>query len=64
MRRDPKGLYAKARPGKIKNFTGVDAPYESPDAPEVHLRTVGNAPAQLAEEVLIALVQREIIPRT
>ena len=38
-RRDVKGLYAKARSGQIKNFTGIDSPYERPDAPEVHLRT-------------------------
>ena len=37
--RDVKGLYAKARSGQIKNFTGIDSPYERPDAPEVHLRT-------------------------
>jgi adenylylsulfate kinase len=37
--RDPKGLYKKARAGIIKGFTGLDAPYERPDAPEVHLRT-------------------------
>merc|ERR1719335_1671904 len=35
--RDPKGLYQKARAGKIKDFTGLDAPYERPEAPEVHL---------------------------
>jgi bifunctional enzyme CysN/CysC len=38
-RRDPKGLYAKARRGEVKNFTGIDSPYEPPEAPEVHLRT-------------------------
>jgi len=37
--RDPKGLYKKARAGKIKGFTGIDAPYEAPEHPEVHLRT-------------------------
>ncbi|EED35324.1 adenylylsulfate kinase [Luminiphilus syltensis NOR5-1B] len=37
--RDPKGLYKKARAGEIKNFTGIDDPYEAPDRPEVHLRT-------------------------
>ncbi len=38
-RRDPKGLYAKARRGELNNFTGIDSPYESPLAPEVHLKT-------------------------
>jgi adenylylsulfate kinase len=37
--RDPKGLYKKARDGKIKGFTGIDAPYEKPENPEVHIRT-------------------------
>jgi adenylylsulfate kinase len=37
--RDPKGLYRKARSGEIAEFTGVSAPYESPDQPEVHLQT-------------------------
>ena len=38
-RRDPKGLYAKARRGDLKNFTGIDSPYEAPQTPEVHLQT-------------------------
>lgn len=37
--RDPKGLYKKARAGEIKNFTGIDDPYEKPETPEIHLRT-------------------------
>jgi len=37
--RDPKGLYVKARTGKIKGFTGIDAPYEKPEQPELHIRT-------------------------
>ncbi|PZT47644.1 adenylyl-sulfate kinase [Helicobacter valdiviensis] len=36
-KRDPKGLYKKARSGEIKNFTGIDSPYEKPEAPEVHI---------------------------
>jgi bifunctional enzyme CysN/CysC len=38
-RRDPKGLYAKARRGEVKNFTGIDSVYEAPEAPDVHLNT-------------------------
>ncbi len=38
--RDVKGLYQKARAGEIKNFTGIDAPYEAPDTPEIELKTV------------------------
>ena len=37
--RDPKGLYKKARAGEIKNFTGIDDPYEAPQSPEIHLHT-------------------------
>lgn len=37
--RDPKGLYKKARAGEIKNFTGIDDPYEAPEQPEIHLRS-------------------------
>jgi bifunctional enzyme CysN/CysC len=63
IRRDPKGLYAKAKAGQIKNFTGFDAPYENPTSPEVHLHTVSDEPLQLAEQVLAALVEREIIAK-
>ncbi len=38
-RRDPKGLYKKARQGKIPDFTGIDSPYEAPESPEIHLDT-------------------------
>jgi bifunctional enzyme CysN/CysC len=50
-RRDPKGLYAKALRGEIKNFTGVDSPYQPPEKPEIRLDTVGRAPEDLVEEV-------------
>ena len=50
-RRDPKGLYAKVDAGLIKNFTGVDAPYEVPEQPDIVLRTAGAEPASLADEV-------------
>ena len=56
-RRDPKGLYAKARAGKIKNFTGYDAPYEAPTDPEIHLHTVGQPADQLAQQVVTKLTQ-------
>jgi bifunctional enzyme CysN/CysC len=52
MRRDPKGLYSKAKSGKIKNFTGIDAPYEAPTTPEIHLRTADQQPAQLADMII------------
>ncbi len=49
--RDPKGLYEKAFAGKIKNFTGVSAPYEVPENPDLHLKTVGTEPAALARRI-------------
>jgi glycyl-tRNA synthetase beta chain len=55
IERDPKGLYAKAKAGRLKNFTGVDAPYEAPERPEVHLRTIGRTPEELASTVVNAL---------
>jgi bifunctional enzyme CysN/CysC len=54
--RDVKGLYAKARAGGIKNFTGIDSPYEAPEAPEVHLHGGEEAPEQLAERVIRELL--------
>jgi bifunctional enzyme CysN/CysC len=51
-RRDPKGLYAKARGGTIHNFTGVDSPYEPPETPELVLQTVEESAEQLADRVV------------
>jgi bifunctional enzyme CysN/CysC len=61
VRRDPKGLYAKAKAGKIKNFTGIDAPYQVPVSPEIHLKTLGQEPQQLADEVVDALIRRGLL---
>jgi len=60
-RRDPKGLYEKADSGLIRNFTGVDAPYEEPLDPEIRLRTLERGPGALADEVVTALRTRGII---
>jgi bifunctional enzyme CysN/CysC len=60
-RRDPKGLYAKAKVGTIKNFTGFDAPYETPTNPDIHLHTPGLQPEQLAEQLLNKLVEFGIV---
>ena len=54
-RRDPKGLYAKAMRGTIKNFTGVSSPYEAPETPELRLTTVGVTPEEVAAQVLAHL---------
>ncbi len=51
-RRDPKGLYAKARAGELRNFTGVDSPYETPLDPELHLRTEKESVDALARRVV------------
>lgn len=56
--RDPKGLYAKARRGELKNFTGIDSPYELPQAPEVHLITVSTAPNALVDQVVERLFEK------
>lgn len=53
--RDPKGLYAKARAGEIKDFTGISAPFEPPEAPEIHLRTHEQSLADSAAAVVAAL---------
>ncbi|CDX35017.1 Bifunctional enzyme NodQ (Includes: Sulfate adenylyltransferase subunit 1; Adenylyl-sulfate kinase) [Mesorhizobium sp. ORS 3359] len=59
-RRDPKGLYARALSGEIKNFTGVDSPYEAPDNPEIHLQTLGRSPQEMAEALEHWLIERDI----
>ncbi len=46
MQRDPKGLYAKAMNGDIKNFTGIDSPYQEPSNPEIRITTQSNSPDQ------------------
>lgn len=51
-KRDPKGLYAKAERGEIKNFTGIDSPYEAPESAEIHLDNVGRDPEDVADEVI------------
>jgi len=54
-KRDAKGLYAKARRGELKNFTGIDSPYEPPEQPEIHLETTKLSPEEAAQAVLAAL---------
>jgi adenylylsulfate kinase len=59
--RDPKGLYKKARAGELKDFTGIDAPYEAPQHAELALKSAERAPAQMAAEVLAFLTKRQVI---
>ena len=51
-RRDPKGLYAKARRGELANFTGIDSDYEPPQAPEIRLDTVARSPDECVDRIL------------
>ncbi len=59
--RDTKGLYAKARRGEIKNFTGIDDPYEAPENPELRLTTVNMTPEQNADKVIEYLIEKGYI---
>ncbi|MEA1049939.1 adenylyl-sulfate kinase [Lamprobacter modestohalophilus] len=59
--RDPKGLYKKARAGEISHFTGIDDPYEAPEAPELTLKASEQTPEALAGEVIDYLVGRGIL---
>jgi len=60
-RRDRKGMYAKARAGLIKGYTGVDDPYEVPETPEVRIDTSDNTPDEAAQEILLHLQQKGYI---
>jgi adenylylsulfate kinase len=62
--RDTKGLYAKARAGEIKEFTGVSDPYEPPETPELVLDTEHESPEQSAQKIIAYLEERELIPRS
>jgi bifunctional enzyme CysN/CysC len=57
-RRDVKGLYAKARAGQLKNFTGIDSPYEAPESPEIHIDTARMTPDQAADVIVEYLLDR------
>ena len=59
--RDPKGLYRRALAGEIKNFTGVDQPYEVPENPELHLLAGAKDADRLAYEVIEVLIQRKVL---
>ena len=55
--RDVKGLYKKARAGQLKNFTGIDSPYEAPENPDIRVNTVEMSPVEAAEHII-----RQLIP--
>lgn len=59
--RDPKGLYRRARSGEIRNFTGIDSPYEAPEKPELRLDTSAHNAEALADLVIDHLRQAGLI---
>ncbi|MGH8123209.1 MAG: adenylyl-sulfate kinase, partial [Rudaea sp.] len=56
--RDPKGLYKKARRGELKNFTGIDSPYEVPQTPELHIETQKHS-AEDAADLIFAYLRAQ-----
>jgi bifunctional enzyme CysN/CysC len=54
-----KGLYAKARAGALKNFTGIDSPYEAPETPEFRIDTTRTSPEEAAELIVARLIGTE-----
>jgi bifunctional enzyme CysN/CysC len=59
--RDPKGLYKKARRGDLKNFTGIDSPYEAPASPELRISTTEASPEEAAEAIVAFLLARGVL---
>ena len=59
--RDPKGLYRKARRGELKNFTGIDSPYEPPEHAEIRIDTVATSPEGAADMIVRLLADRGVI---
>jgi bifunctional enzyme CysN/CysC len=57
-KRDAKGLYAKARAGELKNFTGIDSPYEEPEAPEIRIDTTKLSAEEAADLIVEELLKR------
>jgi bifunctional enzyme CysN/CysC len=59
--RDPKGLYKKMRRGELKNFTGIDSPYETPEHAEVRIDTTVQTPEQAVEQIVSYLTQANVL---
>jgi adenylylsulfate kinase len=59
--RDPKGLYAKARAGQIKDFTGISSPYEQPEAPELRVDSGSQTLQESVAQVISYLEERSIV---
>lgn len=62
--RDPKGLYKKARAGEIPNFTGISAPYEAPENPEIHIRSDKLSVEESVTEIVEYLKSKDLLPAT
>jgi adenylylsulfate kinase len=60
-KRDPKGLYKKARAGEIKEFTGISAPYEEPEAPEVHIKSAECSVEEAVVRIMDYLVKHDLV---
>jgi adenylylsulfate kinase len=60
--RDTKGLYAKARAGEIKEFTGISSPYEAPEQPELNVNTGNSSLDSCVDQVVRYLIDKKIIP--
>lgn len=61
--RDPKGLYARARRGELKNFTGIDSPYEAPEHPDLAIDTTALRPEQAAQRIVAQLEAAGVLRR-
>lgn len=59
--RDPKGLYKKARAGELKNFTGIDDPYEAPTTPEMTIDATNTSPQEAAALIVRYLAERQMV---
>ena len=62
-KRDPKGLYKKARKGEIPNFTGVSAPYEEPEKAEIVIESVERSPEEAVADIVKYLQEKNLIPK-
>lgn len=63
-KRDPKGLYKKARAGEIKDFTGISAPYEAPEAPEITIRTDQLSVEECVRKIVEYLAEKGLVTQT
>jgi adenylylsulfate kinase len=59
--RDPKGMYAKARSGEIKNFTGISSPYESPENPDIHIINNSITLDEASDQIITYLIDNKLI---